>query len=70
MSPDGQEMKTPETGFAAYALGFLATTAVLHFGGVATGLSLRKLMAEKTNWAMAALGTLCGGAGLYLFGQL
>jgi urease accessory protein len=62
--------ETPESGFAAYAAGFLATTAALHFGGVATGLSLRKLLAEKVTWAMTALGTLCGGAGLYLFGQL
>ena len=62
--------ETPESGFAAYAVGFLATTAVLHFGGVATGLSLRKLLAEKATWAMTTLGTLCGGAGLYLFGQL
>lgn len=62
--------ETPESSFAAYAAGFLATTAALHFGGVATGLSLRKLLAEKVTWAMTALGTLCGGAGLYLFGQL
>ncbi len=62
--------ETPESGFAAYAAGFLATTAALHFGGVATGLSLRKLLAEKVTWATTALGTLCGGAGLYLFGQL
>jgi len=62
--------ETPATGFVAYAAGFMATTAALHFGGVATGLSLRKLLAEKTTWALAALGTLCGGAGLVLFGQL
>ena len=62
--------ETPESGFAAYAVGFLATTATLHLGGMATGLSLRKLLAEKAAWAMAALGTLCGGAGSYLFGQL
>ena len=62
--------EAPESGFAAYAVGFLATSAVLHFGGLATGLSLRKLLAEKATWAMTTLGTLCGGAGLYLFGQL
>lgn len=62
--------ETPAAGFAPYAAGFLATTAVLHFGGIATGLSLRKLLAEKATWAMAVLGTLCGGAGVVLFNQL
>ena len=62
--------ETPETGFATYALGFLATTAALHFGGVAIGLGIRLYMARKATWAMTALGTLCSGAGLYLFSQL
>jgi urease accessory protein len=62
--------ETPETGFAAYAAGFLTTTAVLHFGGLAMGLSLRKVLADKTSWALAGLGALCSGAGLYLFSQL
>ena len=62
--------ETPETGFATYAAGFLATTALLHFGGVSIGLGIRKTLAEKTPWVMAGLGTLFGGAGLYLFSQL
>jgi len=62
--------ETPETGFAAYATGFLATTATLHFGGVAIGLGIRKYLADKSTWVMAGLGTLCSGAGLYLFSQL
>jgi len=62
--------ETPASGFATYALGFLATTATLHFGGVAVGLSLRQFLAEKSTWAMAALGTGCSAAGLYLFAQL
>lgn len=62
--------ETPETGFATYAAGFLATTVVLHFGGVAAGLSLRKVLADKATWALAGLGALCSGAGLYLFSQL
>jgi urease accessory protein len=62
--------ETPATGFVAYAAGFLATTAALHFGGVAVGLSLRKVMADKATLALTGLGTLCGGAGLYLFSQL
>lgn len=62
--------ETPETGFAAYAAGFLATTAALHFGGVAIGLGVRKYLAQKSTWVMAGLGTMCSGAGLYLFSQL
>ncbi|HEY8904480.1 MAG TPA: HupE/UreJ family protein [Rhodoferax sp.] len=62
--------ETPEAGFAAYAVGFLASTAALHFGGVAIGSGIRKALAEKSTWAMASLGTLCSGAGLYLFSQL
>lgn len=62
--------ETPETGFAAYAAGFLATTACLHFGGVAVGLGIRKAFAEKSTWVMTGLGALCSGAGLYLFSQL
>lgn len=62
--------ETPETGFAAYALGFLATTAALHFGGLAMGLGIRKHLAEKSTLALAGLGTLCSGAGLYLFSQV
>lgn len=62
--------ETPASGFAAYALGFLACTATLHFGGVALGLAVRHWLAEKTTWVMAGLGTLCSGAGLVLFSQL
>ena len=62
--------ETPETGFATYAAGFLLTTAVLHFGGVITGLGIRRYLASKATWVMTGLGTLCGGAGLYLFSQL
>ena len=62
--------ETPDSGFATYALGFLAATASLHFGGVAIGAGLRKLLAEKTSWALASLGVLCSGSGVYLFSQL
>jgi urease accessory protein len=62
--------EAPEAGFATYALGFVATTAALHFGGVVAGLGIRQYMARKATWAMAGLGTLCSGGGLYLFGQL
>lgn len=62
--------ETPDTGFATYAAGFLATTAALHFGGVTLGLSLRKVLADKATWALTGLGALCSGAGLYLFSQV
>ncbi|MBK9439828.1 MAG: HupE/UreJ family protein [Comamonadaceae bacterium] len=62
--------ETPESGFVAYAIGFLATTAVLHFGGVVAGLGVRRYVAQKANWVMGGLGTLLGGSGVYLFSQL
>jgi urease accessory protein len=62
--------ETPASGFAAYALGFVATTAALHFGGVVAGLGIRQYMARKATLAMAGLGSLCSGAGIYLFSQL
>lgn len=62
--------ETPATGFATYALGFVATTAALHVGGVVAGLGIRQFLAGKANWAMTGLGGLCSGAGLYLFSQL
>lgn len=62
--------ETPASGFAAYAAGFLAITAALHFGGVTAGLGLRRYLAQKSTWVMAGLGTLFGGSGVYLFSQL
>jgi len=62
--------EAPASGFASYALGFVATTAALHFGGVVAGLGIRQYMARKATWAMAGLGTLCSGSGIYLFSQL
>jgi len=62
--------EAPASGFAGYALGFVATTAALHFGGVVAGLGIRQFLARKATWAMAGLGTLCSGGGIYLFSQL
>lgn len=63
--------EAPASGFAAYALGFLATTAVLHVGGVLGGLGLQRLLdAPRARLVMRSLGLLLGAAGLYLFGQL
>jgi urease accessory protein len=62
--------ETPETGFAAYAAGFLATTAVLHLGGVGMGLGIRRWLAARSASVLASMGTLLGFAGVYLFSQL
>jgi urease accessory protein len=62
--------ETPATGFAGYAIGFIATTAALHLGGVGLGLSIRRWLAERSGLALGGLGALLGGAGLVLFGQL
>ncbi|TXT40430.1 MAG: urease accessory protein [Comamonadaceae bacterium] len=53
-----------------FGMDHLLTTAALHFGGVMTGLSLRRYWADKANWAVSGLGVAFGGAGLYLFGQI
>ena len=62
--------EVPASGFGSYALGFVATTAALHCGGVVAGLGIRQYTVRKATWAMAGLGTLCSGGGLYLFSQL
>lgn len=62
--------ETPEAGFAAYAVGFLLTTAALHFGGVVAGLGIRHYLARRATWVVSGLGALCGGTGIYLFSQM
>jgi urease accessory protein len=62
--------ETPETGFASYALGFLATTAALHIGGVGIGLAIQRLLSERRGIALGGLGVSLGGAGLFLFAKL
>ena len=62
--------ETPASGFEGYAAGFLTTTAALHLGGVAIGLTIRRLFAERRRIALGSLGALLGGAGLMLFTQL
>ena len=62
--------EAPETGFASYAIGFLITTAALHFGGVIAGLGLRQYFFAKATALTRLFGLFCGGAGIYLFSQL
>lgn len=62
--------ETPETGFVAYALGFLLTTGALHMSGVGVGLSIRRGLAQRSATALGGLGAVLGLAGLYLFSQV
>ncbi len=62
--------ETPATGFAGYAVGFLATTALMHISGVGLGLAIQRGLAARSGLALGGLGALLGGAGLFLFGQL
>ena len=62
--------EAPASGFATYAIGFLVTTAVLHFGGVAAGLGLQKFMARQAGAVVVTLGSVLGLTGLYLVSQV
>ena len=62
--------ESPEASFVAYAVGFLLTTATLHFGGVLAGLGIQRYVPGKESLASATLGLLFGGAGIYLLSQL
>ncbi|MEY5028391.1 MAG: hypothetical protein RLZ63_706 [Pseudomonadota bacterium] len=62
--------ETPETGFAGYAMGFVLTTAALHFAGMGVGLGLRRWLAESSRLALGGMGAAMAGAGLYLFTQV
>ena len=58
--------EAPASGFATYAVGFLATTAALHITGAAAGLGIRRYLARQSTWLLSATGCLLGGAGLVL----
>jgi len=62
--------ESPETGFVAYAIGFLMTTAVLHFGGVALGVAVKRYAPVSAWWGDRVLGLAFGSAGIYLFSQV
>lgn len=62
--------ETPVSGFATYALGFVLTTAALHFAGVLAGTGIRKALADRKDWVTPSLGVMLGAAGVYLLGQL
>lgn len=56
--------------FAGYAAGFLLATAVLHGGGVALGLALRRWAAAGAPRLLAGLGLLFSAAGACLLAPL
>ena len=62
--------ESPESGFAAYAVGFFLTTAVLHGGGVMAALGIRRWLPNLSGRITASLGILFGGTWLYLFSQI
>jgi urease accessory protein len=62
--------EAPASGFVTYAVGFLASTALLHITGVAAGLGIRRYLARQSTWLLAAAGSLLGGAGLVLASSL
>lgn len=62
--------EAPASGFATYGVGFLVTTAVLHFGGVATGLGLRTFFTRHAGTVAASLGAILGLTGVYLMTQV
>lgn len=62
--------EAPASGWAAYGLGFLLSTAVLHIGGVATGLGVRQLFARHATTVVASLGSILGVTGVYLLNQV
>jgi urease accessory protein len=61
--------ESPEPGFLTYALGFLVTTATLHFGGVVAGRAIKTCLPTNQSLIKTSLGLLFGGAGFYLFSQ-
>lgn len=58
------------SSFVIYALGFVLTTTILHFGGVLLGVGIRRSLAQKTTVIMAVLGSAVAATGLYLFAQV
>jgi urease accessory protein len=62
--------EAPAASFAGYAAGFFFTTAVLQAGALVAGLAFCRNRFGAARWITAALGSLLGGAGLYLFSQL
>ena len=62
--------EAPVSGFAGYAVGFLLSTAALHFSGVTIGLSIKRWLAQRSKLALGGLGVALSASGVYLFSQL
>ncbi|WP_066709527.1 HupE/UreJ family protein [Curvibacter delicatus] len=62
--------ESPAVGFAAYAAGFLLSTAVLHMLGLAAVTGLRHMAVRMVATAVGALGAAIGLAGAFLLAQV
>jgi urease accessory protein len=60
----------PESGFIAYAIGFLLTTGFLHFSGVAAGLAAKRYKPAKETATTSTVGLLLSAVGAYMYSQL
>jgi urease accessory protein len=55
--------------FAAYALGFIATTASLHLGGLGMGRWVQRASVSTQQWAWRGAAAGLSGAGLWLLAR-
>ena len=62
--------ETPETGFMAYAVGFMFTTACLHASGLGLGLAIQRFANNHRGLVFGSIGSAMTGAGLYLISQI
>ncbi len=62
--------ETPETGFMAYAVGFMLTTACLHASGLGLGLAIQRFSNNHRGLVFGSIGSAMTGAGLYLISQI
>ena len=62
--------EAPDHGFATYAVGFLITTAALHFCGTGAGWLLRRQLPHQALLVSRMAGMAFAGAGVYLASQV
>lgn len=62
--------ETPAGGFAAYAVGFLLSTAVLHLLGLMAAAGLRRMAMRMVAIAVGTTGAVLGLAGILLLAQV
>jgi urease accessory protein len=62
--------EAPGSGFAAYAVGFVVTTAGLHLAGVLAALGIRQGLTAHAHWVIRCLGAVLGVTGMVLVTQV